>query len=247
MSSSDKSRQSSGARSLFSRSKNKDKRYVDPDARSAYDQLDAASMISSHSPRHKRESSTVSIDRPSSPDPGVHTTAGVLTSMPYDTMSRGPHSPVPMDYMPKGDQVPVRREPLPHHLNKSGVDYHQYPTFDQSGLPAQSYIPASRPSLAPSNVTMASTGAGKQAQYQQWGPARGSMLSVNSVIHPTRYDSHLPPNARASSDNASVYSGKWPDYYYPMLLLIRALSSPQRYFTELSPLPFVTTGLASHD
>jgi cytokinesis protein len=177
MSSADKSRQSSGGRSLFSRSKNKDRRQTEADSR-YLDQHDAASIMSSRSSNHRRDSSTVSIDRPNSADPAANLMAGIMTSIPYDTVTSGSRSPVPVEYLPKGDQMPVRREPLPHQLNKG--DYHQYPSFD----PATTFA---RPGPT-SGVTMASTG--RNAQYQQWGPARGSMASTTNGSHASRYDSY---------------------------------------------------------
>ncbi|KAG8424556.1 hypothetical protein J3458_001334 [Metarhizium acridum] len=189
MSSADKSRQSSGGRSLFSRSKNKDKRPTDGD------HLDAASTISFRTSRHKRDSSSVSIDTPTSPDPGLNMMAGVITSIPYDNMPSGSRSPIPVDYLPSSEQAPARRDPLPHQLNKSGMDFHQYPSVDPS---------SARP--RESNMTMASTG--RQAQYQQWGPARGSVASTVNGSQTSRYESYLGPNdGRSSGENLSLYSG----------------------------------------
>lgn len=201
MSSADKSRQSS--RGLFSRSKHKDKRYPDNE------QFDAASIMSSRSSRHKRESSAVSIDRPSTPDGGINQTAGVLTAIPYETVPGGSRSPISADYLPKSDQMPVRREPLPHHLNKSGMDFHQYPSFDPSTMPAPSYS-SSRPSTSGGNVTMATTG-NRQAQYQQWGPPRLSTASSAHSSQNLRIDSYMTSNGRSSADNLSIYSGN-PGY-----------------------------------
>lgn len=191
---SDKTRQSSGGRSIFSRNKNKDK-----DKRTTeHESYDALSTMSSRSSRHNRDSSAMSIDGFASPDPNMM--SATITSIPYDATATGSRSPIPVDYLPNADQVPVRREPLPHHLNK-GSDFHQYPTFDPSANPH-----LSRMGPPASNVTMASTG--RAAQYQQWGPARGSMASTANGSHTSRYDSLLVPNnsnnKRAS--DASVYS-----------------------------------------
>ena len=195
MSYADKSRQSSGGRSLFSRSKNKDRRYTEAENRYPPDQYDAASTISSRSSHHRRESSAVSIDRPNSADPAANMMAGVMTSIPYDAIPSDSRSPVPVDYLPKGEQMPVRRDPLPHQLNKG--DYHQYPSFDSANNPPQTY---SRPA-PPSNVTIAS---GRNAQYQQWGPSRGSIASTTNGSHGTRYDSYYSAAyGRQSGDNAS--------------------------------------------
>ena len=195
MSSADKSRQSSGGRSIFSRSKNKDKRPGE-DARYTYtqqDQHDAASIYGSRSSRHNRDSSSISIDRPSSPDPGVNQTAGVLTSIPYDSISPGARSPIPTEHLPKADQVPARRDPVPYQLGRAG-DYHQYPVYDMS-----------RPSTSASTSTMGSTG--RQAQYQQYAAARGSVASTVNGSHNSRYDSYMNSNGRASGENLSVYAG----------------------------------------
>ncbi|KAM5383553.1 hypothetical protein ACJZ2D_002002 [Fusarium nematophilum] len=195
MSSADKSRQSSGGRSIFSRSKHKDKRYTED---SRYPTDDAASFRSS---RHRRESSAVSIDRPGSPDGGINQMAGVITSIPYDSVPSGSRSPIPVEYLPKGEQMPVRREPLPHHLNKNGLDFHQYPSWDASTSQSGAHSPGRQPVSQYGNVTMASTG--RQAQYQQWGPPRGSSLNPPNA----RYDSYMSSNARGSADNLSLYSG----------------------------------------
>jgi cytokinesis protein len=175
MSSADKPRQSTGGRSLFSRSKNKDRRQTEADNR-YLEQQDAASIMSSRSSNHhRRDSSTVSIDRPNSADPSANLMAGFMSSVSYDSVASGSRSPVPVDYLPKGEQMPVRREPLPYQLNK-GADYHQYPSLDPS---------ATRPGPS-SNVTMAS---GRNAQYQQWGPSRGSMASTVNGSHSAAYGS----------------------------------------------------------
>ncbi|KAM6512358.1 hypothetical protein FSOLCH5_010072 [Fusarium solani] len=201
MSSADKSRQSSGGRSIFSRSKHKDKRYTEE---SRYPSDDAASFRSS---RHRRESSAVSIDRPGSPDGGINQMAGVITSIPYDSVPNGSRSPIPVEYLPKGEQMPVRREPLPHHLNKNGMDFHQYPSWDQTSQ-SGAYSPGRQqqpPSGYNNNVTMASKGG--QAQYQQWGPPpRGSSASSINQPHTPRYDSYMSSTARGSADNLSVFS-----------------------------------------
>lgn len=202
MSSADKSRQSSGGRSLFSRSKHRDKRTADSEPRHPTpDHLDAASIMSSRSSRHKRDSSIASVDSPSSPDAGINSMAGVISSIPYDAVHSNSRSPISVEYLPQGDQIPVRREPLPHQLNRPGHDYHQYPSIDQLSNPAGSHASMARTS----NVTMASTG--KQAQYQHWGPTRGSMASTVNGSHNSRYDSYAPTNGRGSADNFSLYSG----------------------------------------
>ncbi|PHH69959.1 hypothetical protein CDD82_7418 [Ophiocordyceps australis] len=202
MSAADKStRQSSGGRSLFSRNKNRDRRTLDTD------HLDAASSASSRSSRHKRDSSTVSVDAPASPDAGINNMAGVITSIPYESVPPASRSPIPVEYLPKADQMPVRRDPLPHHLNKGGVDFHQYPSFDPSiaSGPSSQHAhhgpPAQRHLLGAANITMASTG--RHTQFQQWGPTRGS---VASTLNGSRYDSFLAGSGRTSGDGHSIFS-----------------------------------------
>ncbi|KAK2939149.1 hypothetical protein FoTM2_002367 [Fusarium oxysporum f. sp. vasinfectum] len=195
---SDKTRQSSGGRSLFSRSKHKDKRLTEE---SRYPADDAASFRSS---RHKRESSAISLDRPESSDGGINQMAGVITSIPYDAVGGGSRSPIPVEYLPKGEQMPVRREPLPHHLNKNGLDFHQYPSWDGTSAQSGAHSPGRQPlGYGYGNVTMASTG--RQTQYQQWGPPRGSSSHSNNPPNP-RYDSYMSSNARGSADNLSIQS-----------------------------------------
>ncbi|KAK4105017.1 hypothetical protein N658DRAFT_198122 [Parathielavia hyrcaniae] len=204
MSSYDKSRASSGgkASSFFHRSKNKaEKRNAADDGRHLYADHDASSVNSRHS-HHQRDSSVVSLDRPSSAEDGLNMTAGVITTIPYDSVSADRRSPLPVDYLPKPDQMPLRREPLPHQLNKLTSDFHQYPSFDPSTVrPTSPYPSGPRPPPAASNITMASTG--RQAQYQQWGPPRESSLAGS---HNSRYNSYATSGGRSSADTASIMS-----------------------------------------
>ena len=134
--------------------------------------------------------------------------AGVMTTIPYDNLNSDRRSPVPLEYLPKGDQVPVRREPLPHQLNKATSDFHQYPTFDPSSVrPTSPYPSGPRPPPHTSNMTMASTG--RQAVYQQWGPSRESLNGSQN----SRYNSYMTSGGRSSGDNASIMSGKGGPYF----------------------------------
>ncbi|KAI8311035.1 Cytokinesis protein sepA [Colletotrichum sp. SAR11_59] len=198
MSSTDKSRQSSGGKSFFSRNR-KDKRNTSDEGRylaGGADNFDTAS-IHSRASRHHRDSSSVSIDQ--FPDSGL--SAGPMTSIPYEAVPDS-RSPVPVEYLPKPDQIALLRGgPSPHHLNKGG-DFHQYPNFDPSSMAG-----GSNSSRTPqSNITMASTG--RQTQYQQWGPgpARVSMASTINGSHNPRYDSYMTSGGRSSADQASIFS-----------------------------------------
>ncbi|OLN85041.1 Cytokinesis protein sepA [Colletotrichum chlorophyti] len=202
MSSTDKSRQSSGGKSFFSRSR-KDKRNTSDEGRhlAGADHSDSAS-VHSRSSRHHRDSSTISIDQ----YPDSAATAGPMTSIPYDSISDS-RSPVPIEYLPKGDQLAVlRQNPLPHQLNKLTSDFHQYPNFDPSTMAGGSGSHVSAQRVPQSNITMASTG--RQTQYQQWGPgpARGSTASTINGSHNPRYDSYMTSAGRSSADQASIFS-----------------------------------------
>ncbi|CAI4213788.1 unnamed protein product [Parascedosporium putredinis] len=97
MASSDKSRSSSSRPSFFSRNKNKHDRpnYDDGRHLSSFDYHDSGAS-SSRTSHHHRNSSAVSIDRADTPDSGLNMTAGVITSIPYDSIrhdSRSPSTP----------------------------------------------------------------------------------------------------------------------------------------------------------
>ncbi|KAF7186591.1 Cytokinesis protein sepA [Pseudocercospora fuligena] len=127
-SSSDKSaRQSSGGKSFFSRNKK--------DKGSEHGHGHAQPTIHESTARHSHRSSTSTIDQEeyvkNGQDP-LAMQAGVITSIPYDAMAKDTRPPVLVDH---ADRPVSKREPLPHHLNKGGGDFHQYPAFDASSLP----------------------------------------------------------------------------------------------------------------
>ncbi|KAM7217852.1 cytokinesis protein sepA [Rhypophila decipiens] len=214
MSSHDKSRTSSGgggkASSFFSRSRHKaDKRNTSDEGRYLAPQQGDASSVNSRNSRHQRESSVVSV-RPESPESGLNMMAGVMTTIPYDTVSAGRRSPVPMDYLPKGDQMPVQREILPHQLNKATSDFHQYPSFEPATpSPYQTNISGPRPPPGASNITMASTGG--RTTLQQWGPPRDSTATASSNY---KYNSYMTSAGRSSGDNSSIFSSGNPGPYF---------------------------------
>jgi cytokinesis protein len=204
MSTSDKSRQSSGGKSFFSRSSKKDKKNASEEGKYIGGD-DKPGSSGSRSSRHNRDSSGVSIDRPYSPgadQSGLNMTAGVITSIPYDSITADSKSPIPVDYLPRSDQMPVRRDPQPHHLNKGGGDFHQYPTFDPSTLQNGSSHPSGpRPPPGVSNVTMASTG-NRATQMQQWGPNRSSAVSTSDQ---RMYDPRLFHTSYSTVSQSSGY------------------------------------------
>ncbi|KAK7954348.1 Cytokinesis protein [Apiospora saccharicola] len=194
------------SRGFFSRSKHKntgDKRIED----------DAASHLSrsSHQSRHVRESSVVSVDRPSTPETGINHMAGPITAIPYNDIHADRRSPIAINYLPGPDQMSQRREPLPHQLNKSTSDFHQYPSFDANSPAnaAGSHLSA-RPPQGTHNITMASTG--RAAQLQQWGPGvlRLATRGEATLLPRTRADTILPalPSATSQSSFASHISNR---------------------------------------
>ena len=216
MSADNKSRQSSGGKSFFGRSKKEkgDKKYFNDEGYLGAD-LDKASSVSSRSSRHTRGSSVASIERPNSPpldSTGLAMMSGVITSIPYDSVAADNKSPIAVDYLPRSDQMPVRKDPLPHHLNKGGGDFHQYPSFDPASLSnPNSNLTGPRPPPGASNVTMATTG-NRTTQLQQWGPgSRSTVSTVNGAAPSSRYDSSSTYNSsnytRSSIDQSSFTSG----------------------------------------
>ena len=219
-----KSRQSSGGRSFFGR-KNKDK---DKDARDRAAECtcknhehgalcppepinSAANSITGRS-RHSHRPSEHSIDMDHAHD-GLSLTSGVITSIPYDSLSADSRTPVTVDYLPRNDQTPTRREPLPHHLNKGGTDFHQYPAWEtNSSANGASHPTGPRPPPhgAPSTLSTYSTSSvSSRNKLQPLGRpgtstsmANGSLGTINSytTTDSTR-DSH-----RNSFDHASIYS-----------------------------------------
>jgi cytokinesis protein len=151
------------------------------------------SQSSRHSHRHS--SSQASVDRPVSLSAeGIFAKAGPISNFDYNAESVEPH-----------------------HLNKGGGDFHQYPVFNNS-MPPNGYGgsapgPSSRdgpPRPQPhAGTTMTSQGSDRGVSIQQWGARDSSRPSntnsgnnSNSYYAPTESSAYT----RASSDQASVYS-----------------------------------------
>ncbi|WPH01200.1 Hypothetical protein R9X50_00403600 [Acrodontium crateriforme] len=129
----EQARQSSGGKSFFSRSKNKGSHDAPP-------LPDTASIAGGYAPsiaasRHSHRSSTSTLDQEEYQQPGrdgLNMQAGVITSIPYDHMPSDTRQPMKVDNI---DTTSSRREPQPHHLNKGGSDFHQYPSWEASAVP----------------------------------------------------------------------------------------------------------------
>ncbi|RAR02365.1 cytokinesis protein sepa [Stemphylium lycopersici] len=108
-------------------------------------------------------------------------------------------------------------EPLPHHLNKGGGDFHQYPVFTQSQMPPNAYSTSGPPRPPPHSqgTTIASSNPGDRGvSMQQWG-ARGSSRDGNHS-----YQAHADYNhTRISTDQASIHSNdsrsRGSNIFYP--------------------------------
>ena len=205
-----KSRQSSGQRSFFGKKFGKDrpvesKVFEDgalyPEAHSG-----ASSNNGSRSSRHSHKNS-VSIDMDSGADPrGISMTAGVITSIPYDSVAADSKTPITVEYLPRNDQFPVRKDPLPHHLNKGGGDYHQYPSWDQNKSTSP-HPTGPRPPPHTSQTSLPSISLSRNGYPVTGRPSTSA--STPNVSHGTFNSTSTADsssNARNSFDQTSIYS-----------------------------------------
>ncbi len=193
-----KPRQGSATKSFFSRAKLHRDRPTDRRTASNENGLlpDNASIggssIASKASRRTHRSSITSnsdLERPGSPEgdqSGLAMTAGVITSIPYESVPEDGRTPIPVDYLPRGDQKPPRRDPLPHHLNQGRGDFHQYPAFQPQPNPQGSHPSGPRPPPSSSGSVHRPNGAPTMAN---------SSLSSDASTVP-----------RTSFDQASVHS-----------------------------------------
>jgi cytokinesis protein len=202
-----KGRHTSSAGKFFGRrlhkDKDKDKEKSSSDARQPSTDSPPGSAHGSQSSRHSHRHSTsaASIDRPLSMGAeGIFARAGPVSTIdaPRDDASRA-------------------GEPLPHHLNKGGGDFHQYPVF--TPMPTQNSYSNPGPPRPPthgSSTTIASSQPGDRGvSMQQWG-ARDSSKNGNYSMYAA---TEASANTRASSDQASIYSNdsktRGSNVYYP--------------------------------
>ena len=212
-----KARQSSGGKSFFSRAKlhkdkSSDRRTVSDESRLVPENASiGGSSMGSRTSRRTHRSSITSrseLERPGSPeaDPsGLSMTAGVITSIPYDSVTEDVRTPIPVDYLPRGDQKAVRREPLPHHLNKGGGDFHQYPAFNPQSLPTNHGSHPSGPRPPPGSLS------GSPGERSSSIPRQGSVSTASrgNGVYPGNANLMStvdPMNPRTSFDQASVHS-----------------------------------------
>ncbi|KAI9785266.1 MAG: hypothetical protein M1816_000452 [Peltula sp. TS41687] len=209
-----KTRQSSTGKSFFSRARlHKDrtgeKRSVSDESRLPPENASiGGSSVGSRSSRHTHRSSITEIDRSDlgEADPsGLAVTVGVITSVPYDSVAEdSSRTPIPVDYLPRGDQKTMQREPLPHHLNRGGRDYHQYPAVNPSGQASHPSGPRPPPPGSSANSVYGerSTSLPRQGSVASTGRANGAHFGTVNSFSTT--DSSINP--RTSFDQASIHS-----------------------------------------
>jgi cytokinesis protein len=197
MPSQDKSRQSSGGKGILGFMRKSEKVHDNY----PYDPSRTSSAHGSSSSRHSHKNSIYD-ERPSSKGEdgsGLGVNAGVITSIPYDSVSGG-DTPRPVDYLPQNDSA--RRDLSPHQLGRGlgGTDFHQYPTIQKTMAPP-------RPPPHGQSTTMAASQPGDRGvSVQAWGPARASAATITGFNNHTDSYSDRSNFTRQSSDQASVYS-----------------------------------------
>ncbi|CAI6333607.1 unnamed protein product [Periconia digitata] len=202
-------RQSSAGKFFGRRHKDKDK--VASNEGNSYNQSPPGSSQGSQPSRHHRHSSSVvSVDRPVSMaiEPGLAMQAGVYSSIPFEQTPDG--RPPPSGAAVANHSIRGGDALQPHHLNRSGADFHQYPIFDASKMPQVTYQQAqAAPPRPPQHQqqplrsdAMASSQPGDRGvSIQQWGS-----VGRSSNGYPSYAGTDSSNNTRTSSDQASVYS-----------------------------------------
>ncbi|KAE8834282.1 hypothetical protein PTNB85_05615 [Pyrenophora teres f. teres] len=207
-----KGRQSSAGK-FFGRRLHKDKdKYAGEAKHSTTSSIDSppgsayGSQSSRHSTRHSIGGASIDQRPVSMTAEGIFARAGPISSIDS----------------PRDDAL-NSGEPLPHHLNKGGGDFHQYPVFTPPTMPPSGYASHAstqgppRPPPHSNGTTIASSNPGDRGvSMQQWGQ-RGSSRdgSYSSYYAPTDSSN----NTRASSDQASLYSNnsttRTSNVFYP--------------------------------
>lgn len=173
----------------------------------------SASGAGSRSSRHSKRSSVQSVDCAAhdfgGDTSGVAPTAGVITSIPFDSMPSETRTPIAVDYLSKADASP-RREPSPHHLAKGFGDFHQYPTFNPAAVQVHNVYSTPtgpRPPPHASNMTMTGSLTGDRGpRYQQWGRPGSSSAANAPFSHNSSSTFDSSANSRLSLDQMSLHS-----------------------------------------
>jgi cytokinesis protein len=188
--------QSTAGRSLFGRKLHKEKSSEGRDDGTLDSSSTGGSASGSRSSRHSKRASIHSLDNEVD-SAGLAMTAGVITSIPYHTVSDS-KTPIPVDYLPRSDQVPPRKELSPHHMNKANVDFHQYPAWPPtSNSNGASHPTGPRP---PPKGPLNTIAPGLQGYVRPGSSATNHTGNYNS------YSTTESSNPRTSFDQASINS-----------------------------------------
>jgi len=182
-----KSRQSSAAKKTSSLFRRKDK----STSEDPFYEAGASSPRFSQKPNYERPSSG------GADDLGLKMNAGVITAIPYESVAAGT-SPATTDLTSREDYRPPTRgrDPLPHHLNKGGGDFHQYPAID---MPSRSTMGPPRPPMH------SSASAASSASSLHNGRASNASTIIGGPYY-YHADSSNASILTKDSDGASVYS-----------------------------------------
>ena len=199
-----KSRQSSGGRSFFGRRKDKyteSKAYDDGASLYPGPPSGSASTVGSKSSRHSRNDSEQDYG-PEVDTNGLAMQAGVITSIPYDSLSSSNKTPIPVDYLPKNEQTPARKEKdvTPHQLNKGTGDFHQYPSWEPQVVRMPSSTLGGPRPLPPTQAPMMSSVSSRERQQSKSGAGMNGYHATNS------YSTAESSNPRNSFDQMSIHS-----------------------------------------
>ncbi|RDW83927.1 formin sepA [Aspergillus mulundensis] len=204
----DKSRQTSAGKSFFGRKLHKEKPAEDRyDSHGSWESLaPPSSAAGSRSSRYSKRSSVQSVDFGDIDPSYLSTSAGPITSIPFESLSTDTKTPISVDYLSKAETSP-RKEPSPGHLAKGVGDFHQYPAWDPANMRNnKQYSQPTGPRPPPHGVAMSSSATGdKGARYQQWGRP-GSSAGNAGFSHHSSSTVDSSTNSRMSIDQASVHS-----------------------------------------
>lgn len=140
---------------------------------------------------------------------GLSMSAGVVTSIPFDSLPADTKFPIPIDSVSRAGEASPRKDFTPNHLAKAAGDFHQYPAWNPSSVQngyQPSQLTGPRPPPHASNLTMAgSTSGDKGVRPQQWGRP-GSSATNAGFSHNSSSTGDSSSNSRISMDQASIYS-----------------------------------------
>lgn len=168
------------------------------------------SSAGSRSSKHSKRASIQSVDMTQDADPNGYMSAGVVTSIPFESLPADTKSPVPVDNASKSESN-ARRDPSPNTFAKSTGDFHQYPAWNPASVQQMqqysSHPTGPRPPPHASNVTMTGSSSGDRgARYQQWGRPGSSSAANPGFSHNSSSTLDSSANSRMSIDQTSIHS-----------------------------------------